>query len=485
MTDIIYQRGAVRENAIWPSFLYNGPFGATAIEERTTLFGLYANTYLHGHNYLEAIETEDLARLVDTYTINMAQLTNDEAQTVLEITAKRYIEKITNQIHAADVVTREKKLDALDDEYDVKFAEYGIDNATTYATFTASMIADYAALQTMRDKVQLAWDRADQKIKDLEMRVELEDVAQQLVDVDIAEQRLRAARADLAVITATLKGLDIQLAITQTGIDITNTDLQITQAENEIDMIGIRVSETEVQESGVDLDITNAGISLSKAVAAGEKIKVDISGVAVRVAETQLQTVEEEAKQSQMTAQIAGINADISRLGLIDSELTITQADARVKQAENELLRQEKGLIESQGDNIEIETTFREDQKTIRETLDDNIQTNDQGRHDFDMDVSSKTTEIEDTINDKKIDLLDGDKKTLIDDIRTRKYQDAKDRLEIKEQQKKAQVLYSKAAIDAAQMLADAQLITKLSHSVGEGEMPTPTKQTWPTMTMT
>jgi hypothetical protein len=470
MTDIIYQRGAVRENAIWPSFLYNGPFGATAIEERTTLFGLYANTYLHGHNYLEAIETEDLARLVDTYTVNMAQLTNDEAQTVLEITAKRYIEKITNQIHAADVVTREKKLEALDDEYDAR---------------TEALDADYAALQTMRDKVQLAWDRADQKIKDLEMRVELEDVAQQLVDVDIAEQRLRAARADLAVITATLKGLDIQLAITQTGIDITNTDLQITQAENEIDMIGIRVSETEVQESGVDLDITNAGISLSKAVAAGEKIKVDISGVAVRVAETQLQAVEEEAKQSQMTAQIAGINADISKLGLIDSELTITQADARVKQAENELLRQERGLITSQGVNISIETSFREDQKAIRETLDDNIQSNDQGKHDFDMDVSSKTTEIEDTINDKKIDLLEGEKKTLIDDIKNRKYQDAKDRLEIKEQQKKAHVIYSQAAVDAAQMLADAQLITKLSHSVGEGEMPTPIKQSWPTMTMT
>jgi hypothetical protein len=310
-------------------------------------------------------------------------------------------------------------------------------------------------------------------------------VAQQLVDVDIAEQRLRAARADLAVIEATLKGLDIQLAITQTGIDITNTDLQITQAENEIDMIGIRVSETEVQESGVDLDITNAGISLSKAVAAGERTKVDIKGVAVRVAETQLQTVEENAKQSQITAQIAGINADIAKLGLIDSELTITQANKRITQAENELLVQEKILIDSQKENISTETDFRIDQKTIRETLDDNIQSNDQGKHDFDMDVSSKTTEIEDTINDKKIDLLDGDKKTLIDDIRTRKYQDAKDRLEIKEQQKKAQVLYSKAAIDAAQMLADAQLITKLSHSVGEGEMPTPTKQTWPTVTMT
>jgi len=227
MTDIIYERGAVRENTIWPSFLYNGPFGTIAAEERTILFGLYANTYLYGHNYLKEIEAEDLLRLVDTYTVSIAMLTNEEAQNVLEIAAKRHVELITNQIHAADMETRDKGLDSLDAEYGAK---------------TDALDADYAALQTMRDKVQLAWDTADQKIKELEMRTEVEEVNYQLVEVDITEQELKAARADLAVIEAGLKGLDIQLAITQTGIDITNTDLQITQAENEIDEIGIRVS---------------------------------------------------------------------------------------------------------------------------------------------------------------------------------------------------------------------------------------------------
>ena len=470
MTDIIYDRAAVRENTIWDAFQFNGPFGTLHSEERTILFGLYANTYLHGQNYLNAIETEDLAKLVDTYTINMAQLTNDEAQTVLEIAAKRYVETITNQMHDADMVTRGQKLDSLDAEYDAK---------------TAALDADYAALETQRQKVALAWDKADQKIKDLVARTEIEDVNYQMVDIDISEKELQAARADLAVIEAGLKGLDIQLAITQVGLDITNTDLQITETENEIDEIGIRVSETEVQEAGDDLDITNAGISLSKSVASGEKTKVDIKGVAVRVAETELQTTETEAKESQLTAEISKIDADIARLGLVDSELTIVQADKRVTQAENELLVQEKNFITSQGDNVVTETSFRNDQKTTQETLDGKILGNDQSDHDFNMEMSQKETDFENGMKDKKVDLLDGAKRDLVDDIRDTKYEDAQDKADQLAIEASAQEIYKDAAIEAAQLLADANLMTTLTHSVGKGTAPTPTKQTWSNRTMT
>ena len=75
MTSIIYERGAAREAIIWPSFQYNGPFNALQETDRTTMFGIYANTYLHGYNYLLEIETEDLARLVDTYDAAIARIT--------------------------------------------------------------------------------------------------------------------------------------------------------------------------------------------------------------------------------------------------------------------------------------------------------------------------------------------------------------------------------------------------------------------------
>jgi len=451
MTDIIYERGAARESAIWTAFAWNGPFGAIHSEERTILFGLYANTYVHGHNYLNEIETEDLAKLVDQYTSNMAMLTNDEAKTVLDIAAKRYVENITQQLHEADMLTRERKLDALDDEYDAK---------------TEALDADYAALETMRQKVQLAWDQAAQKVKDLEMRKELEDVNYQMVDIDISEKELQAARADLAVIEAGLKGLDIQLAITGTALDMTNTDLQITEAANRVDEIGIQVSETEVQESGVDLDITNAGIALSKSQAAGERTKVDMQGVAVRVAETDLQTTETEAKAYQMDAEISGINADIAKLGLIDSELTIAEADKRVSAAENELLVQEKNLIVSQGQNIADETTFVGTQQSTQETLDGQELSADQAQHDAAIGMSQTETDVESQINTLKVNAI-SQKKELVDKIKETKLQDAEDKTELDDIRAWSAEEYADAAVQAAQDMAAANIMNTLTHSIG------------------
>lgn len=451
MTDVIYERYGAREAVIWSAFLHNGPFSTLHDTERTTLFGLYANTYLHGKSYLNEIETEDLARLVDTYNNNIAKLTNDEAQTVLEIAAKRYVETITQQLHDADMITRGQKLDALNDEYDAK---------------TSALDVDYAALETMRQKVVLAWDRADQKIKDLEMRTELEDVAYQMVDVDITEQELKAARADLAVIEAGLKGLDIQLAITQTGIDITNTDLQITEAENRVDEIGIQVSETEVQESGVDLDITNAGIALSKSQAAGEKTKVDTEGVAVRVAETEVQTTETEAKEHQMDAEISRIEADTAKLDLVNSELTIAEADKRVAAAENELLVQERRLIESQGANIVSEIGFIETQKESQESLDEKTLEHDGTEHNANMEMSQKETVFEDEIVGKKIEAFD-EKKEIVDKLKEMKTTDAEDRTELDDIRAEAAEEYAKAAVEAAQDMATANILNTLEHSIG------------------
>jgi len=464
MTSIIYQRGIAREATIWPVFEHNGPFSTVQGTERTTMFGIYANTYLHGHNYLSEIETEDLARLVDAYNAAIARITTEEAQLVLEVAGKRYVEQIDEQIHADNLITRGKKIDFMNDDYDAR------DDA---------LDADREALVTKQQQVQLAWDKADQKIKDLEMRRELEEVAQDLVDVDIAEQQLRAAKADLAVIEAGLKGLDIQLSITQAGIDLTNTELAITNAEAEVDKIGIRVSETEVQESGVDLDITNAGTGLSKSLAAGERTKADTKGVAIRVAETDLQIVETGAKQLQIDAEVSKIEADTSKLSLVDSEKTIMEADKRIAAAENKLLVQEKYLIDSKGNNVTDETFMIEDQQEKQEILDGKQVEHEDTRSKAEIDMSKAETGFKDEINDKKVEVLDGNKTTLVDDKRARHYEDAQDKADQLKIKWQAQEAFKDAAVRAAEMIAEANLISTLTHSIGEGTAPEPTQSDW------
>ena len=451
MTDIIYQRGAVRESIIWAPFQYNGPFNAIQTVERAIVFGLYANTYLYGHNYLIEIETEDLARLVDNYTVAIAQITNEEAKLALEIAAKYYIDRIDQQIHDLKMVTGRKKIDALDDEYDAR---------------TEALDADYAAITTKQAEVQLAWDKANQRIKELETQVQLETVAQELVDVDILEQQLRAARADLQLIEAGLQGLNIQLEITETGIAITNTNLQITEAGNEVSEIGIRVSDTEIAQSEADLDIVSAGIALSKAEAAGERIKVDTKGVAVQVSEAQLDIVEADLRQDQITAEIAGIDADVAKLALVDSEKRIIESDKRVMAAENELLVQEKKMITSQGDNVKDETILVGTQKTTQETLDTDILALENAENTGKIDMIEDTTAFEKAINQLKLNALEAER-DLIDETKTLKLKESEYRGRLHALRALNTEMLVVAAVDAARQLAEADIVNTLTHSVG------------------
>lgn len=452
MTDIIYQRGAAREAIIWNPFQYNGPFNAVQEVERAIVFGLYANTYLHGHNYLSEIEAEDLAKLVDAYTAAIAKITNEEAQVVLEIAAKRYVEQIDQQIHVENLITRDRKIEALDDEYDAR------ENA---------LAADEEAIETKRVEIAFAEDKVVQKIKDLETRIELETVAQELAEVEVLEQELRATKADLALIQSGLKGLDIQLAITQTSIDITNTNLQITNAENEVDEIEIRVSETELQESGVDLDIVNAEVGLNKSEAAGARTQADTSGVGVRASEVEQQIVETEAKEHQIGAEIARIDADTARLALVDTEETIAQADKRIVLAENALLEDERVLIESKGNNVATETLLVSTEQGTQEELDGKLLENEDAQSAAEVDMSQAETKFEDEMKGMKVNAYDS-KKDLADDIKTRKVQDADDKTELHDIRADMQEAFTEIAIQAARDLAQADIVNTLTHSIGQ-----------------
>ena len=166
--DDILARATARESTIWGDS-FNGPFDSVHSEERTLIFGLYASAYLNGQDYLSDISAEDLAKLVDVYTTNMARLSNAEAQAVLEIAAKRYLNNIEGQIHESKKATRRAQLDALNDEYDAK---------------TSALDADYAALETMRKTVEAEKERLQLTIKEIENKIELESFDREMVDVE-------------------------------------------------------------------------------------------------------------------------------------------------------------------------------------------------------------------------------------------------------------------------------------------------------------
>lgn len=218
MGEAIYDRAVIREKAIWPSFLYGMP----GIEStKTIIFGLYANTYLLGHNYLKDIEEEELQRIIDVYDSNMAELSMEEQSLVLEIASKKYVKAIEIQIKNNALTTKGQQLNADRQEYRAKLL---------------ALEVDQNALETKQAQVTLAIDKAELKNKILVSKINLEGLAQQYVDVEITQKELEAGRAVLKLLYAERRGTEIQL-------DIANVSLQI--------------SEAEASKSGIDIDIAN------------------------------------------------------------------------------------------------------------------------------------------------------------------------------------------------------------------------------------
>lgn len=232
MSSEICIRAMVREKTIWPSFVYGMP----GIEStKAIVFGLYANSYLLGHDYLEDIEAEELQRLVDAYDSNMAELDMEEQSLVLQIASDRYLKAIEIQIKNNALTTKTQQLSADEQEYEAKLSALDVDTE---------------ALETKRTQIELARDRAELKNKDLEAKIQLEELAQDYVAVEISQKQLEAARAELKVLTTALRGLEIQ-------IDIANTSLQIIQAE-------LSKSQIDADIAGIDARIATQNLSAKR-----------------------------------------------------------------------------------------------------------------------------------------------------------------------------------------------------------------------------
>lgn len=236
MSEAIYNRAMVREKAIWPSFLYGMP----GVEStKVIVFGLYANTYLLGHNYLEDIETEELQRLVDVYNSNMVGLAADEQSLVLEIASKRYLKIIEIQIKNNALVTKTQQLNADEQEYNAKLAALDVDQE---------------ALNTKRIQIELERDRAELKNRDLEARIKLEELAQDYVAVEISQKQLEAARAELRVLITALKGLEIQVSIANISLQITQAEVSKSQIDADIAGIDARIASKNLSSKRLEID---------------------------------------------------------------------------------------------------------------------------------------------------------------------------------------------------------------------------------------
>ncbi len=234
----IYNRAMVRENTIWPSFLYGLP--NTDIEAtKAIIFGLYANTYKHGHNYLEDIEAEELQRLVDIYETSISELDMEEQSLVLEIAAKRYIKAIEIQIKDEVLATKTNRFAMEEDELTAKIAAF---------------TADEEAIATKQAQLELLKDKAVIRNTELEAKIVAEQAEQSYVALEISEKILEDSRQELKILLAGLRGLEIQSDITNTSLQIAETEASKSKIGTDIAIIEARTAEKDLVAKRLEVD---------------------------------------------------------------------------------------------------------------------------------------------------------------------------------------------------------------------------------------
>lgn len=309
MSDDAYARSTAREARVWTPFSYSFPFTDEQTSNRIMIFGLYANSYLNGHKYLQELEAEDLANLLADYNSNLADLTAQQQMVVADIVSKRYLASIDKIIHDEKMATEVIKLSAENDEWDAKIA---------------ALSADRAALDTMAAKVTAETTKTQAKITELEAYIALEGIHLSEVDIEIAQKELQSAKLDVQKLTVANEILRIQVETVNKASELIDIDARIARTQAD-------VAETERNIAKIDLLANDVIIEQAQTVIA--KAEEDVEGAknTLIIAKGADLDAEQTFQSSLMTREATNFNnkGDLIDLGFEIKENNLDMDEAR------------------------------------------------------------------------------------------------------------------------------------------------------------
>jgi hypothetical protein len=340
MSDEAFSRAIARESKIWNPFVYSFPFDSNQTADRITIFGLYANSYLNGHKYLNEIEDEDLANLLTDYNSKIAELTAQEQIVVADIVSKRYLAGIDKLIHDQKMITKQAEIDSDDAIMDAKIA---------------ALAADQAALTTMATKVETETTKTEARITELEAYIEQEGINLSLADIEVVEKEISSAKLDNEKLNMANDILRIQIETVETAQELLEIDLKIAktlvdiaQTDRDIARIGLLDNELTIEQAKTEIE--EAGIPISAA-------RIELAQAKYTDAEAEKLYV-----QNTLTAQeTTSFNNK--------SDLLATKQTVRL----NELIRKEELQLlenEKQREVSDLNVTLAEDDQEHQEEMD-------------------------------------------------------------------------------------------------------------------
>ena len=392
----VMDRGLIRGRSIWPAFQYQVPgLLAVHISDRAIVFGVYSGAYLHGYNYLKEITYETLAQMVLAYDQTMAELTADEQRSVIDITAKRYIEDQSLAAKDAALANQERKVTQRASEVDAKIE---------------ALESDRQALATKITELEVAQSKANTLIKELEAKIEEQTLDSAHVEAEITRQQLITQKAELDVIETGIRALEIQAQIADAAYRLAAVGVRKTELEADIGRITLDAAEVEARKAILQSDIGRIEFDTAE-------VDVQLAGLDSDIDRLELETAEVNIKK-------AGLNSDIGRLGLDTAEVDV-----------------KKILLESDIVRTDFDISEVEVKKTILES--------DIGRLDFDyQEVDVRKTGLEADIGKIALDTAE---------VPIRVAQTEADTARLKAQKEAESLVESELAVAQAETTAYAQ----------------------------
>jgi len=311
MTTQAFQRAQLREQKIWPSFLYSAAFNAEQVIERTQLYGLYSGAYLNMHNYLADIEATSLENLLDDYNSKVAELDNQETVLLNSIAARRYLASIDVLMNDQKLVTRELKRQAEETEWDAKMA---------------ALETDRAALTTLETRLSTAEKQTEARIAELQTHIAIEGMNLGLAEIEATEKEIQLAEMDLKILRSAIEVAKIQMAVVQEGLDLVEIELKKQRLKLDIAQVKNQIVRTTTMEA--DLDVAEASVAAATAELAA--MEAELAALEDRTAIIDAEIAHQAALQDHMTT-----------IGSLKEEMIVLETANKTRRLEDAVTKNE------------------------------------------------------------------------------------------------------------------------------------------------
>jgi hypothetical protein len=312
------------------------------------------------------------------------------------------------------------------------------------------------------------------------------DAQEQALVLDMASKRYidaidRAIKQ--AALTTKSKNLDakeIEIGYKEDALDVDREELQtkrnqiqlakdkaevaIEELETRIELESLEQQYVEVDKSKRQLEHQRAQLSVLESVIKGIDIQIAIN-------EAALQTAEISADKSKLQADIATIESQIARAGLIEKEIEVDEAEidaiehdlTEMREAKlgpvglhekrKEILEEEKGELEKYDERLDVLYTEEDQELTNKENaVKDRLK-------DKDTEAAARL--------DIRIDDVDQDRE-FSETKKIHRISIANERAKIPAKRASAQKKTSSAAIAAAEKIASANIVNTLTHQIAK-----------------